>query len=69
MKYFNINIKPTEQKDIYEITKNNLGVVCKESAPFPYNRPRNLMSHDILGFLNYLMKWTILTYFMCSTEI
>ena len=55
MTYFNINTSPTEQKElkknIYEIMKNNLGVVCKESASFPYNRPTNpLMSHDILDF-------------------
>jgi hypothetical protein len=54
MTYFNINTSPKEQKEIkkkiYEITNNNLGVVCKESASFPYNRPTNpLMSHDILG--------------------
>ena len=55
MTYFNINTSPTEQKEIkkniYEITKNNIGVVCKESASFPYGRPTNpLMSHDILSF-------------------
>ena len=55
MTYFNTNTTPTQQKElkknIYEITKNNIGVVCKESASFPYGRPTNpLMSHDILGF-------------------
>jgi mannose/fructose/N-acetylgalactosamine-specific phosphotransferase system component IIB len=55
VKYFNINTTPTEQKklkkNIYEITKNNIGAVCKESSSFPYGRPTNpLISHDILGF-------------------
>jgi len=53
--YFNLNTTPSEQidlkKKIYEITKNNIGVVCMESASFPYGRPTSpLISHDILSF-------------------
>ena len=55
MEYFNINTNPIKQKEIktkiYNITKNNIGAVCKESCSFPYSRPKNpLKSLDILGF-------------------
>ena len=55
MTYFNVNTNPIKQqelkKNIYKLTKNNIGVICKESASFPRGRPINpLMSHDILSF-------------------
>lgn len=55
MKYFNVNTTPSMQhsikRHIYDLTKNNLGTICKESASFPYGRPTNpLMSHDIYSF-------------------
>ena len=47
----NFSKKKILKKYIYEITKDNLGVVCKESASFPYGRPTNpLRSHDIYNF-------------------
>ena len=69
MEYFNINTNPIKQKEIktkiYNITKNNIGAVCKESCSFPYSRPKNpLKSLDILGFLNYLIKCHMLTSFI-----
>ena len=55
MIYFNINTTPENKKEIkkeiYKITKNNLGGVYKESASFPYGRPTcTLSSHDIYEF-------------------
>jgi hypothetical protein len=54
-RYFNNDYLPIERdvfkRDIIELTKNNLGVVCKEWSSFPHGRPTNpMISHDIYGF-------------------
>ena len=54
-KYFNVKTTPDEQSkikiQINELTKNNIGTYCKESASFPFGRPADpLKSIDIFGF-------------------
>tara|TARA_R110002020_G_scaffold243907_4_gene457497 strand:- start:122 stop:856 length:735 start_codon:yes stop_codon:yes gene_type:complete len=53
-KYSNNKLLPKEREvfkeEIIELTKNNLGVVCKEWSSFPHGRPTNpMISHDIYG--------------------
>lgn len=54
-RYFDYTLTP-EQRDksktkIFSLTKENIGVVCKEWSSFPHGRPTNpMVSHDIYGF-------------------
>lgn len=55
IEYFSIDTFPDRQleieADIYTLTANNIGCVCKESASFPYGRPVHILnSYNILSF-------------------